>query len=180
LKALRVIAEAGLLPTTAARRAVAVHDIAGVSYWSQDPDDERRMLEVERSLLRVTCGLARPDDPPRLAAASRDHVTRIRIASLHGAIETKMSQPVVQSAFFSALYDPDADVQVQGIEALRRGLIGDRAVRDLAESRARALWPAAPRRVRTRLAAMAKTLGLDDLIEAARRDKSWVVRHEVS
>jgi hypothetical protein len=177
VQGLRSIAEAGLLPASAAVSAARPAEVS-VSTWSEDLGEERRYLEVQKILLRASVSRARRADVSTLLAAVRDPARRIRIFAAAGLLSAsvELEDVVAQSVYLSALYDPEPQVQAVAIRALAEGRMPDRRLRDLALDRVRRSWDVSPKSLRVLMAQMFVRLELKDLLAKARDDLSWEVR----
>jgi hypothetical protein len=118
-----------------------------------------------------------------LAACARASDVQARLVAMHALEPVLDTQPsTVDWSLVGGLFDPNDDVTVAAIGVIaRRGLIDPSGPTAVTRDRVAALASAAGMRVR-RAAVMAALrrpeLELEEVVDRARMDRSWTVRHE--
>ena len=144
---------------------------------------------LRAALLLVVAPTLRKDERPLLLALSRSRDERARLIAVNAVALADARQPDVElhPIVVGAMFDASEPVIRQGIAGITAALLGDAGVRLLALDRFDELLSTRRREVRVAVASTARRLSaepelasnekLAHLLDRARADKAWRVRH---
>jgi hypothetical protein len=186
LGGIRMLIEAKLMPS---ERARSVLDPLPTGIWFWDQGEPGELVRASQLAIAVLLEES-PDVDGDLLAASRSRDAEVRVLAVQAACAASRSRSssALDATQLGALYDPDTAVQLQGVAALAMDTIRDQSLRRAARERVMSMWYLSHRDVRQGVARAArewmkrdsKDRIADQLLSAARKDRSWLVRRVAS
>jgi len=178
LRGLKDLFIAGLASGDDVKPALQERSVRGPDFWDGKAND--RLESVRRSVIAMWTADA-PRDP--LLAASKDPSARVRRVAVDSCLElaSRQGDEVSDAILFGALYDPDDSVQMLGVRALGRSVLGSEVWTQIGWARVGELWGEANRSVRSAIVFEISTAHVSndrvrDLLKRAQSDRSVSVR----